>query len=232
MPLPKYIEKATELIEEMNQAGIDKRLVYHSYAKEYDPTTGNQKLLDEITEHKNLYPCWVLSPANVEGKVTDEKLVDEMTGKAVPAVRIFPKTQNWLLSEWSAGHLLNVLEKRAIPLFIDNEETDYSQLYSLCTKHPDLPVVLTKVPFHLSRQIYALMAETSNLYIETSFFQLYRGIEDICSRFGAQRLIFGSAVPYFSSAPSVMAVKYAQISEADKRMIARENLHRLLKSVL
>jgi len=232
VPLPGYIESAKELTSIMEKAGVDEALICFTLAKEYSPTIGNQKLLEEIGEYQNLYPCWTILPHHTGEMPSANKLVKEMIAKHVFAARIFPKTHNWTLSEWSTGHLLTALEERRIPLFIDIEETDWSQVYSLCSNHPALPVVLTRAPFRFSRQIYALLAETSNLYIDISFFQLHCGIEDICEKFGANRLLFGTAVPHFTPAPSVMAVKYSGISEENKEKIAGANLHHLLKSVL
>ena len=89
--------------------------------------------------------------------------------------------------------------------------------------------MLTGVPFRLSRQVYALLAETPNVRVETSSFQLHGGIEDVCAKFGATRLLFGTAAPHFKMGPSVMAVKYAGISDNEKAMIAAGNLHNLLQ---
>ena len=237
VPMPKSIETATELIDIMEKAGIEKSLVYHSFAKEYDPTFGNRKLMEVLTSFlrscvgtsKNLYPCLVLVPHHTGEMPEPEKIVCEILEKNIRAVRIFPKTHNWSLSEWCSGKLLNELEQNAIPLFIDFEETSWDQLYSLCDNHPNLPIVLTRASFRFNRQIYALLSKTQNLYIETSHFQLHCGIEDVCKKFGANRLLFGSSAPFFAPSPSMMAVKYANISEEEKEMIAGKNLIKLLK---
>ena len=142
--------------------------------------------------------------------------------------KVFPKSQNWPLSEWSAGKLLATLEERPIPLFLDFAETSCDQAYALAMAHPGLPVVLTGWPFRLSRLVYALLAETENLHFEISSFQLHGGIEDICAKFGAKRLFFGSAAPHLDAAPSVMAIRYARIPEEEKAMIAGGNLRALL----
>jgi predicted TIM-barrel fold metal-dependent hydrolase len=230
VPLPKCLESTADLVLAMKKAGVEEALVYHSYSKEYHPAVGNQKLLEEITGLDSLYACWTLLPDQTAEMPKPEKILNDIAEKSIAAVRVFPKTQNWSISEWSAGHLLQELEEMAVPLLIDLEETGWDQLFSLCAKHPDLPVVLTRVPFRFSRHVYALLAETSNLYIETSFFQLHGGIEDICAKFGAGRLLFGTASPFFDPGPSVMAIKYAEISEEDRARIAGGNLHELIKT--
>lgn len=237
VPMPKSIETAKELYDMMEKAGIEKSLVYHSFAKEYDPTFGNRKLMEVLTSFqrscvgtsKNLYPCLILVPHHTEEMPEPEKVICEILEKNIRAVRIFPKTHNWSLSEWCSGKLLNELEQKTIPLFIDIEETSWEQAYSLCAGHPKLPIVLTQVPFRFSRQIYSLLAQTSNLYIETSHFQLHCGIEDVCKKFGAKQLLFGTSSPFFAPSPSMMAIKYANISEEEKELIASKNLMKLLK---
>ena len=228
VPMPKSICSIKELVETMEQGGVDEALIYHSYSREYAPDVGNRKLLEEIKGHENVHPCWILLPHHTGEMPPPGELVDEMIANNVRAARVFPKTHNWSLSEWCAGNLLKALEDSGIPLFIDIEETDWNQAYSICANHPNLSVILTRAPFRLSRQIYALLAETSNLYIDTSFFQLHGGIEDVCEKFGAKRLLFGSAMPLFNPEPSVMAVNYAGISDDEKSMIAGGNLHSLL----
>ena len=51
-----------DLLAEMDYAGIDDALVYHSLAKEYVPMLGNRQLMDEISGHERLHPCWVVMP--------------------------------------------------------------------------------------------------------------------------------------------------------------------------
>ncbi len=228
VPLPAHFENAGELSRAMERAGVDQALVYHALSKEHAPKAGNEQLLKEVREFPGLYPSFAVLPAHTGDMSAGPALLAELDAGGVRAVRVFPKSQNWPLSQWSAGKLLATLEERPIPLFLDFAETSCDQAYALATAHPGLPVVLTGWPFRLSRLVYALLAETENLHFEISSFQLHAGIEDICAKFGARRLLFGSAAPHLDPAPSVMAVQYARISEEEKAMIAGENLFALL----
>ncbi|MFH1748891.1 MAG: amidohydrolase family protein [Planctomycetota bacterium] len=230
VPLPDSIETAEELNGLMERAGVDEALIHHALSKEYNPTVGNRKILAETDGHDNLHPCWTLLPHHTGEMPPAADLVEQMTAAGVRAARLFPKAHNWTLAEWCAGDLLRALEQAAIPLFLDCDQIDWNQVHSLAGEHPGLTFVLIGVPFRFSRQVYALLAETSNVYIETSLFQLHGGIEDVCARFGAARLLFGTAAPHFKMAPSVMAVRYTGISEKEKAMIAGGNLRKLLES--
>ncbi len=228
VPLPGYFESAEAMVRAITRAGVDEALVHQALAKEYDPETGNRKLLEEIEGFPNLHPSFCVLPHHTGETPAGPGLVAGLQAAGVRATRAFPRSQNWSLAEWSAGVLLTALEEASIPLFLDFAETSCDEAYALCERHPGLPVVLCGAPFRLSRLVYALLAETTNLRLDTSSFQLFAGIEDVCARFGAERLLFGTAAPHFDPAPSVMAVRYAGVSEEEKTMIAGENLRKLL----
>ncbi len=231
VPMPQSLDTADDLSACMERAGVDEALVYHAVSKEYDPVVGNQRILEETTRCDHLHPCWVVLPDHTQEMPQPGDLVSKMRRTGVRAARIFPRTHNWSLSPWCTGSLLKALADADIPLFIDFDQTDWGQVHAMATEHPGLAVVLTGVPFRLSRQIYALLSETVNVRIETSLFQLHTGIEDVCAKFGAHRLLFGTAAPHFMMGPSVMAVRYAGISENEKAMIAGGNLRDLLGAV-
>ena len=57
------------------------------------------------------------------------------------------------------------------------------------------------------------------------------GIEDVCAKFGAERILFGSSLPYGAGSAAVSMITYANISEEEKELIASGNLERLLGGV-
>ena len=52
--------------------------------------------------------------------------------------------------------------------------------------------------------------------------------QEITRRFGAKRLLFGSGLPVTEAGTSIAQIAYADISDADKRLIAGDNLRALL----
>jgi predicted TIM-barrel fold metal-dependent hydrolase len=228
VPLPHRFDTASELIEAEKRAGVEAALVFHASSRDYDAAFGNKKILEAVAGHEALHPCWVLLPPHTGEMPVPKALLGEMNENGVRASRVFPRKHNWPLAEWASGPLLDALEAESVPLFIDFGETEWNQVHSLCSAHPRLPVVLAGASFRFSRQVYALLASVENLSVEISSFQLQGGIEDVCKRFGAHRLLFGTDAPDFDPAPTVMAVRYAGISEEEKAMIAGRNLARLL----
>jgi predicted TIM-barrel fold metal-dependent hydrolase len=105
------------------------------------------------------------------------------------------------------------------------------EVYALCHAHPNLPVILVKHRFRFNRQVYELFEACQNLRMELSGYWHYRGVEEICGRFGDHRLLFGTNWPYMDSSFAVAAVTYAEVSDGTKAAVAGGNLAALLEEV-
>ena len=76
-----------------------------------------------------------------------------------------------------------------------------------------------------------LLKECPNLHVEVSYFTAHRGVEYLTQNIGAERIIFGSGLPWGPPGPGKVAVNYAAISDEERRLIAGDNLRRLLNEV-
>jgi len=142
------------------------------------------------------------------------------------------------MAEWSLGALWSELEMHRIPLFLDlgqrwpaMDDFDADSVYGLCHAHPNLPVILVKHRMRYNRQPYQLLDRLPSLRLELSGQWNYRMVEDICGRFGAERLLFGTNWPYTDSSFGVAAMAYAEVSEATRAAVAGGNLQALLEGV-
>jgi len=222
-----------DLIKKMKHYGIGKALVYHSMGRENDPQTGNGMLTEEIKGHPELEPVWVVMHHHTDEFPVPAKAAEQIKKAGVRAVRMFPsdRDQGYSMSEWNCGELFGMLEEYRIPLFIGLDQISWDGIHSLCCVHPKLPVILTDVGYRCNRNLYASFERFENLYIETYGYKVHRGIEEICGRFGAHRLVFGSGMPVYSGGAAVTMISYAEISPEEKLMIAGGNLEKLLGGV-
>jgi predicted TIM-barrel fold metal-dependent hydrolase len=109
---------------------------------------------------------------------------------------------------------------------------DWRGVHDLVSRHPALDVVLTDVSYRIDRNLFALLLDRhARLSIETIGYKVHRGIEEICRRFGAERLVFGSGMPVYSRAAAVTMIRHARISDREKQMIAHGNLEKMLGGV-
>ncbi|MGQ9609326.1 MAG: amidohydrolase family protein [bacterium] len=216
-----------DLLTEMDHAGIDSALVYHSLAKEYDPMTGNMMLMDEIKGYERLHPCWVVMPSETREIPEPAELINDMLSRNVRAVRIFPSDHLFSLSDWCSGDLLRELEKHKIVIIIEIDQIGWEGLYGLASRFPEMPIIIANLNYRVNRFLYPILERCRNVYLEISGYQIHRGLEAICSRFGANRLIFGTRMPYFTPGSALTMVNYLLADDTVKEMIASGNLSRL-----
>jgi predicted TIM-barrel fold metal-dependent hydrolase len=227
-----------DLLADMEEMRIDRRLVYHAMAKEYNPTIGNEQLARELAGHDSLAPCWGISTWITGEMPPPADLIAAMRQRDVRAVRFFRHFYDVPMAEWSLGALWTQLEVHRVPLFLDvgarwatMDTFDADAVYALCHAHPNLPVILVKHRIRYNRQVYHLFEACPNLRMELSGYWHYRAVEELCARFGADRLLFGTNWPYMDSSFAIAMVMYAQVSEAEKAAIAGGNLQQLLEAV-
>jgi len=219
----------------MDRLGIGEALTYHAEARWHSPDYGNALLLTDIASEPRLHPCWVLTPPETAGKVTSAHLVETMIQRGVGAVRVFPREHRFSISEWCLGPLAAALEAAGAPLFVDfgrrhwgEDIVPWDEVDGLCQAHPELPVVLVHESFGSLHYLFALMSRHPRLMIETSYFVPHQGLEEVCSRFGAERLLFGTSMPMWDGGAPLGNVVMSTVSAEDKRRIAGDNLRRLL----
>lgn len=237
-PQPGSFDTPEQLLAEMDRLGIAEALVYHADARWHSPARGNEALLAQVGGRARLHPSWVLLPPQTSGMPEPEALVEEMVSKGVRAARMFPREHTFCLSEWCLGSLVEKLEEARVPLFLDfdrrhwaEEIVPWEQVAGLCERHPRLPVVLVHESLGSVRNLFALMERYENLLVETSYFVPHHGIEEVCIRFGGNRLLFGTGMPLYEGGGPIGSLALSGTDEANKRLVGGENVRRLLGAV-
>ena len=232
-PAPGGIESADDLLREMDEFGIDRALVHGTEAKGYDPVAGNEILMAQIGSFDRLEPCWVAPPPDARGPLDVAGYVGEAVQSGVRAIRVRNSElgYNFPLNEWMTGDLLGAMNDHRMPLFIEALDSPWSEIRDVCLKYPNIPLVSVRPKYRENRWLYAFMAELPNFYCTFTLLAVHRVIEDVCERFGPERLIFSTDLPEFSPAIPIGMLMYARISDDDKSLIASGNFERLLGGV-
>jgi hypothetical protein len=237
---PAYDVDAARLITEMDRLGVAGAMTYHVLAHELAPALGNERLVVEVAGEPRLEPVWVVLPQHTGELPPGDRLVEEMTRHGVRMARMFPSAElsghRFSLADWCAGTLLGALAEQRIPLILDftlfrRGEPPWETVWDVCRRHARLPVLLIGVQGRNNRTLYALLAELPNLLIETSGLNVHRGIEDVCRRFGPQRLVFGSGYPVQSMGGAVFQLQRAELDEDDRGLVASGTLRQLLDPI-
>lgn len=235
VPLPDVEPGLHDLLAEMRRLDIDRALVRHRICVDSNHEIGNAVLMEEVAEHDNLVPVWYVTADGLAGEWDPAAMVSRMLELGVRAswTTLGDRQTVYTLEPRYAGKLLTALEDHRIPLLLLYSQIPPSTLKSVLESFPSLPVVLLEVP-RLGRNpvLYPLMEQHQNLILGMSaLYSVHRGLEDLCNRFGHERLLFGSSYPGCEGGASIAALTYAELPGDIKDAIAHGNLERVLSEV-
>ena len=223
---------ARRSIEYMDYAGIERANVWHRSMYELDPTAGNRKLLEELRGYEDrLSPSLAILPCVTDREYEPNTFFDLMKAHNARTVHAFPLMDRYILCEVTMGEQLALLSELRIPLYLSPRD-GFEPIYDVLKEFPDLTVILYNIGWWPSAcYVYPLLKRYKNVYFETGDFSMMHGYEDVCARFGSERLLFGTNFPTNSMAGSIYCLEMAKISESDRENIAHANLERLLGEV-
>lgn len=232
-PLLHDIPDAAGLLAEMDTAGVEDALAYHTVARDADPRLGNALLMKEIEGRRRLQPVWVVLPHHTAEMPAPDVLLSEMKASGVRAVRLYPTRAHhgFTLAAWCAGELLSALSAARVPLILDAEAVSWEDVHMLLGAYPGLPLIMANCSYRHNRFLYPLFSEHPNLHVEISRFMGGGALEDIVARFGPGPLLFGTNMPQCTGTAAVALVTYAEISAEDRAAIAGENLRRIIAEI-
>ncbi len=232
---PSFLS-ARQLLAEMDRLGIAEAMVYSSLARYAHPSDGNALLLEEIRHHPRLHACWIGLPPGTGEMPEPAAFVQQMQQQNVRALRLLPEAHRYPLLEESLYPLLHELNAAKIPLLIDIDRAnwgeiklDWREIFTIAGAHPDLPLVLLREGGSTARVLFSVWEKYPNIRLDASYIQESRIIEEIVTRFGPDKLIFGSAMPRFDAGGPLASVMGASVEEKDKAAIAGNNARRLLQ---
>jgi len=226
------LDGATALLGAMDRLGIARALVRHSLGWHDVPPLGNSVLMAEIAGHEGrLFPCWAALPPATGEMGSMEQWLAALIRSGVRAVCLYPATHGYPLTAWQCDDLLGPLAERRYVLLLELTEVQWESLHWLCATYGELRVVVLNTYYRVLRPLYALLDAHPNLYVDSSTLCGFRAIEDLCGRFGAERLLFGTGQPRADGAGAVAMLNYASLDEAQIRAVSAGNLERLLEEV-
>jgi predicted TIM-barrel fold metal-dependent hydrolase len=228
-PIPTFrtAETTSDLLEEMNRCGIRQALVTHASMRFDTPLVGNPKVVASVQGYPSLQPTWAILPEQTGEQPKPEAFLKEMKANGVKALWAFPNEHHYSLDGLTFGPLFELLQEKRIPLFV---KLDLIRLRPLLVDFPRLiTIVVNQGPHSLERYLRPLFDRYANLYLDSSYYIVDGLIEEFCQRYGAQRLLFGSAFPDNCIGGSFLRLLHADIPQNDKEAVAGENLAALLE---
>jgi predicted TIM-barrel fold metal-dependent hydrolase len=221
------------LLMRMDRLGIGKAVVCHTWAWQYDPVAGNRQLMADLTalpsaSRDRLLPCWAVVPPATGEQGTAEELGAALNAAGVRVVRLFPRDHNYRLGSHDAARLIAMLAARRILTLIDLDQTSWEEIDRVAERAPDVRLVVCRVGYRGLRRMAGVLARRPNCAIDLSYFGSHEGVEWLVERFGAERLLFGTAGPLADGGGAVTRLMLSRISDEDRNAIGAGNAERLL----
>ncbi len=212
------------ILDSMDRCGIQKALVSHVHAIDFDGKDGNNYLMEEIKGQPRLVPQFGANP-----RVDDAgALVEQMRQHGARSVRIDPKQHNYPFTDWMVMPWLERIGKERIPIFVAAPQIDPDQLFNTLKAHPDVRVVLSEVHYVHVPWIMPLVKAVPNVYVEISRFVIPDGPKKLVDAMGVERVLFGSRFPESAMAPHLYGLHLMGFSKAELTAICSGNLEKLL----
>jgi len=228
-----WAPSAEELLGHMARLSVARALVRTEFEEmDSDPIYSNQLLYKTCSLHPCLVPCPTVLPTGHGDVPSERQQIDELAGHGSGAVTLRPEQDGWCTAEWCAGTLLVLLEERRIPVLCRNSVLGFEAVADLAQRHLKLPIVMFHVGFRSQRMLVSLMKAFDNVHLAIgSPYSLHLGVESVAGHVGAERLLFGTGVPYAEPMASVTMLAYSGLSDADKQLIGSGNLERLIAGI-
>ena len=136
------------------------------------------------------------------------ELLRTLIAQRVRLVRLFPTAHNFLLAGEYLGGMLEAVQQLRLPLMVWHTQTTWPAIAQVCASNTPTCDSLSKAR---AASCSTTIASTTrcwldcpNLFLETHNLVNYLGLDDLVSRFGSERFLFGSYFPHLDPNSAAM----------------------------
>ncbi|MCD6361422.1 MAG: amidohydrolase family protein [Armatimonadetes bacterium] len=235
---------APELVALMDEKGIDLACVSSADAIFYkNSQAGNEELAEQIEPHRDrLIPFAVINPTYADWEY-DLRVCAEQFGAR--GLRLYPNYHNYTLGDRCCHDLVRAatelglivsmpirqIDQRQRHWLIEIPDLNLDDIAKLVEAHPEATfVLLNGLNFVGSRLGQPDNGLPANYYIGISRLTAVMAAEirRLMDNLGAERLVFGTGMPFKYADPPLVKLEVLDATEEDKDLIRSGNARRLL----
>lgn len=215
------------LIDMQKKHNITERALYLPEANEGEVKLCTQASMQLCAQYPGTLPVLPLLPPAFGDESYTLDYLRQLIDKYKVFFRISPAKQATAFTSWQYGQMLRILAETNTPLLINLEDVDLRDAGRVKEEYPELILVLTNTTQWLNRQYTAFCQAFGRVYIDTCNCIEYYGLETCVSLIGADRMLFGTNMPYKEPYDNIITLLYGRISDEEKQLIAYGNYDRL-----
>lgn len=211
----------------MDRCGIELAVVTHYQAVWNDAAAGNDALIDQTWAHRRLLPCWVMLPQSGGELPPPADYVAEARERGVVAFRACPAENVYDLTSPDCRAILDELQRAGLPLLVDADQLSWSAIETVAHDCPELTLIVCRVGYRTLRTVAGVLDRTDNILLDLANLTSQSAIWWLTRRFGAARLLFGTASPVRDPGEVLGALFWSEVSDTELLTIGTENARRV-----
>ena len=227
---PSYEKE--DVKKELKRLNVIKAITTHSTQKEFDLSYGNVRLCTEIKNDDFFIGSMCLMPLSTKEYMNLDAIDAFVDENKIKTFTLYPTAHRYSFNTWNMKEIYDYIAKKGFPVIISQTDISIDSLYTILKENAKMKVIYTDVGYANDRSLMTLLEKFDNLYVETSGYQTLDGIEFISRNFGAERLIFGTGMPFKSPGAAISRILFSKITDSEKEKIAYGNICNLTGEVL
>jgi len=216
---------AESMIKIMNEYGIEKAVVF---------SLPNELTLKAVKKYPERLIGFIwINPH--QGEKALEQIDQAVLEWGFKGIKMHPLLDAYLPDQDIVYPVMERARKYRIPVLFHCGHPPWSlpwHFSSLADRFPDVTIILGHMGHGHIVYINGAIdvaKKHDNIYLETSGMPMHSKIKEAVEVLGADRVLYGSDMPFSHPAYEILKVKVSGISEEDLRLVLRENTLRMLR---
>lgn len=225
---PKEVENEIEktsqdLLNTMKENDVEYAAVFSLPALPQMLFQENMLLLNDVREKKELIPFVFLDPRD------KQYCIPLLETLSFAGIKLHPLAHGYVVSHPLCRPVLEYAAEKGYPVLIHSGWGELGSLRYI----EKLAKILKRLKIIIAHMVLPdcldVVARNENLWIDTSYAQHIRRIEQAVQICGSDKVIFGSDYPFSDQRLETLKIEYAKISDEEKKKIFSLNIKNLIK---
>ncbi|MCL2527543.1 MAG: amidohydrolase family protein [Defluviitaleaceae bacterium] len=223
---------AEDMIANMDALGVASACISALAAIQGDYKRGNDITIDAVTRYPGRFHGFVvINPSYTDDIVHELERclkVDDMRG-----IKIHPAGHGFMPDHKYYNAVYETADKYSLPVLIHTwGSMDVAAVGNIAPRYPNANLIMGHSGAD-SRGMEAaidLVNKYDNVYGDLAISLAYEGnVEWFVKEIGAEKVLYGTDMPFFSPSPNLGRVAMADISDAEKKNVLGLNIKKLLR---